>query len=209
MRASVAFSAADLLENSAECALVMIDIPIGVPARGSRGCDVLARKLLGAPRASSVFPCPVRETLTAETYADAAARSRSVDGRGLTRQAFGILARIADVDATLRQKEEWHGRLREVHPELCYYFWNSERPMMHAKRSPLGATERRALLDAHFGSAFDEVRATVPKAIAADDDILDAFAALWTAERVHAGTNVSLPPTPEFDAFGLPMEMCA
>jgi predicted RNase H-like nuclease len=41
----------------------------------------------------------------------------------------------------------------------------------------------------------------------ADDDIYDAFAALWTAERIHAGTAEVIPDVPEIDSFGLEMRM--
>jgi hypothetical protein len=43
----------------------------------------------------------------------------------------------------------------------------------------------------------------------ADDDILDAFAALWTAERIAPGEAVTLPEVPPRDRHGLPMEMVA
>ena len=46
--------------------------------------------------------------------------------------------------------------------------------------------------------------------IAADDDILDAFAALWTAEHVVRGTAETLPHAePPVDGAGLPMRMLA
>jgi predicted RNase H-like nuclease len=42
--------------------LLLIDIPIGLLEDGEAGrtCDIMARKILGRPRASSVFPPPVR-----------------------------------------------------------------------------------------------------------------------------------------------------
>jgi predicted RNase H-like nuclease len=41
------------------------------------------------------------------------------------------------------------------------------------------------------------------------DDVLDALAAMWTAERVLAGTAVRLPENPPVDDVGLRMEMWA
>jgi len=41
------------------------------------------------------------------------------------------------------------------------------------------------------------------------DDIVDAFAALWTAERIHRGEAMSIPPIPPLDSHGLRMEMVA
>ena len=58
---------------------VAVDIPIGLPIRGPRAADVLARARLG-PRRNSVFPAPARAVLGATDYADACARSRAVCG---------------------------------------------------------------------------------------------------------------------------------
>jgi predicted RNase H-like nuclease len=41
----------------------------------------------------------------------------------------------------------------------------------------------------------------------ADDDILDAFAALWTAERITSGVAVTLPENKPLDSTGLPMRI--
>ena len=50
--------------------VVAIDMPIGLPDQSDRQADVLARRFVG-PRASSVFPTPVRAVLTADSYTDA------------------------------------------------------------------------------------------------------------------------------------------
>ncbi len=47
--------------------LVLIDIPIGLPRKGTRACDVLARSVL-KKRASSVFPVPCRKAIQAFNY---------------------------------------------------------------------------------------------------------------------------------------------
>ena len=54
----------ELLAHYAEACLVLVDIPIGLPQGGEgRDCDPEARKLLGRPRGSSVFPTPTRQTV--------------------------------------------------------------------------------------------------------------------------------------------------
>src|SRR4051812_48385943 len=53
--------------------LIVIDVPIGLAADAPRACDVEARRLLRAPRNSSVFPPPCRPALHAPTYLDACA----------------------------------------------------------------------------------------------------------------------------------------
>ena len=42
-----------------------------------------------------------------------------------------------------------------------------------------------------------------------EDDILDAFAALWTAERIALGISQTIPAVPPKDSFGLRMEIVA
>jgi predicted RNase H-like nuclease len=130
----------------------------------------------------------------------------------LSRQTFGILPRIRAVDALLRSNRALRSRVFEVHPELCFYFWNGGHPMRHAKHSSAGLRERCRLVAGVFDRAPARIRASIPRAQAADDDILDCLAALWTARRIHAGTAVRLPSDPqriERDACGLPMQMLA
>lgn len=205
---AVVVSTDQLFATASEFAVLTIDIPIGLPERGPRSVDVSARRLLG-PRASSVFPCPVRAALDGTSYSDACARSFTASGKKLSKQAFAILPKIREIDRVLRTSEECRARVREVHPEICFYYLNSLKPMAHSKKSKEGALERRELLEAHFGPVFDRLRATVPTRDVASDDILDALVALWSAERVLSGTNVVLPEVPECDRFGLRMEMVA
>jgi predicted RNase H-like nuclease len=209
MQPLVASDAADLFDRTVSCDVVAIDIPIGVPSAGARLCDEQARRLLRAPRAGSVFPCPVRPALHARSYGEAATVSVAAHGRSLSKQAFAILGRIRDIDDELRARPEWSSRLREVHPELCFYFWNGERSMRHSKRTKAGAAERHRLVLSYFGPVFDAIRQQVPARWAADDDMLDALAALWSAERVAANVAVRVPTSVQRDALGLSMEMVA
>ncbi len=97
--------------------LIGIDVPIGLPNQGSRTCDVLARKLLGRPRQSSVFPAPIRACLKEGDHPTLSSLQRSTDGRGLTIQAFHLLPKIRQVDDLL-QRLALSDRIREVHPEV-------------------------------------------------------------------------------------------
>jgi predicted RNase H-like nuclease len=63
-------------------------------------------------------------------------------------------------------------------------------------------------VDRHFGpAAYDAVRDRFPAKDVAHDDILDAFATLWSAERILRGESRSLPESPPTDEFGLRMEI--
>lgn len=209
LHAAVVPDAEALAAHTDRCAAVAIDIPIGLPDAERRACDVAARALLRGGRASSVFPCPVRATLDARDHADALARSRAASGRGLSVQAFHLLPKIRDVDAALRARPAWAARVHEVHPEVSFALWNGGRALAASKRTAAGRAERRALVERHFGAVTDALRAAVPRRAAADDDLLDACAALWTAERIVAGRARRLPDPPEHDRHGLPMTITA
>jgi predicted RNase H-like nuclease len=185
-----------------------IDIPIGLPGSQRRLVDGEARRLLG-PRASSVFPAPARVTLDALSYEEACEASHVACGKRLSRQSYAILPKIRDVDTALRQRPQLAERVFEIHPELCFYFWAGCQPMRHPKRTALGFAERLDLVRTVFGDAAESIRKEVPRAQANEDDILDALAALWSAQRIHSGTAIRLPAEEERDKLGLPMQMLA
>lgn len=186
------------------------DIPIGLADDGTgRGCDSAARSVLRAPRASSVFTAPIRSALAAGSRAEASEiTARRCDGRRVAAQAFGIYAKVRELDELLAARSELRGRIREVHPEICFWAWNDGAAMQHYKKTPAGEHERRELVARHFGdAAFDAVRAQLAPKRAPADDILDAFAALWTAERIARGDARTLPEEPRLDTRGLRMEI--
>jgi len=81
-----------------------------------------------------------------------------------------------------------------------------EIPMRFSKRTEAGARERRRLLKRAFGiAAVVGVLSSAARRGAKDDDVLDALALLWTAERIARGEARSLPETIETDRVGLPM----
>ncbi|HZE88373.1 MAG TPA: DUF429 domain-containing protein, partial [Verrucomicrobiae bacterium] len=193
---------------STAAAITAIDIPIGLPDKGARRCEAESRARLGARR-SSVFPVPPRCALDADSYETASSVSFDVSGKRLSKQTWAIVPKIREVDASLRTSGELAGRVWEIHPELCFYYWNREQPMRHAKKSGFGFVERYELARSIFGESASAIRAAIPESHAADDDILDALAALWTATRIHDGTAIQLPESPDLDAHGLPMRMMA
>ncbi len=187
--------------------VLALDAPIGLPGAGPRDCDRLARRLLGAPRSSSVFAAPIRPALSARSQDEASERTQRIDGRRVAAQAWNLYPRIREIDALLRAQPGLRERVREAHPEVCFWAWNAGRPMQFGKKTPEGRDERRALVDAHFGvGAASRALERRPAGVAIDD-VLDAFAALWTAERVARGAGRTLPASPPSDAVGLRMEM--
>jgi predicted RNase H-like nuclease len=175
----------------------------------ARECDLAARRYLRPPRASSVFPAPVRSALVGGTYADACAAHLIADGRRMSKQAFAILPKIIEVDEILSRRPELQDRIREVHPELCFAVWNGGRAMQHKKSRPAGRAERELLIDAVWPAERERLRVGLRRFRCQPDDLNDAFAALWTARRIHEGAALVFPPTPAVDRVSLRMEMLA
>lgn len=199
---------ADLFREMPDVTIVAIDIPIGLADSGPRRCDIAARKMLGAKRGTSVFPAPVRPALDATSYEDACARSFAAQGRKPSKQTWAIYPKIREVDELLRARPELCERVFEIHPEVSYCAWNRMEPILDPKRGTSGAAKRRQLIDEHFDTAaFDAIRSRHPRSLVADDDILDAFAALWTAERIYNAEAGSLPELSSLDSKGIPMRM--
>jgi len=186
---------------------IAIDVPIGLTDSGPRACDREARRFLGPPRASSVFPAPIRAVLAARSWEQACAIRSRFEGKRMSKQAWGIVPKVAEVDEELRARTRLRERVREVHPEVSFQAWNGA-AMGFRKTSRPGWGERRRLVDRHFGSvAYDVVRDQFLVKDVGHDDILDAFAALWSAERILRGVSRTLPERPPIDRWGLRMEI--
>ena len=189
-------STEDLFYGSDAPVLLGLDMPIGLPDCGPRPCDLEARRRLGFPRGSSVFPAPIRSLLAARSYAEACALRLAVDNKKISRQTWAILPKIRDVDALLRNDPELQDRVREVHPEVCFSIL-AGRPMEYRKKRKQGREERLRLLETVFGAGLHAAVADRRALGCPLDDLLDAFIACWTAERIYCGrAETWLPPFP-------------
>ncbi|MGO9313734.1 MAG: DUF429 domain-containing protein [Syntrophobacteraceae bacterium] len=188
--------------------VIAVDIPIGLPNEGPRACDLEARSKLGR-RASSVFPAPIRPVLAATSYNEACQIRFHAEKKKMSRQAWGIVSKVREVDELLRQNPELRSRIREVHPEVCFYYMNGGIALPDSKRTEAGQIARRILLQPQFGEWLNiAVTAQRPYGCA-PDDILDGFAALWTAERIAESRASSIPAIAAVDSCGLRMEIVA
>jgi predicted RNase H-like nuclease len=148
--------------------------------------------------------------LRANDYEQACRIGAETDGRKLSRQAFAILSKIREVDDFLRDNPEMSKSVREVHPELCFWAWNGNKSMANRKKSDAGKTEREALVKSVYGDAYAEARSSLRRSGEySNDDLLDAFAALWSGERLAGNKALVLPEVPPLDSCGLRMEMVA
>ncbi len=202
-------SIAAVLARIERCAVVAVDIPIGLTDQGPRTCDLIARKKLRQPRGSSVFPAPVRAALPGRTHTEASDLHQRADGRRLSLQTFGILRKIREVDALLTSDPTLQQTVREIHPELSFTVWNANQPMQHRKSRPAGRSERELLIESKWPGLRTKLVGQLRSCAYKPDDLNDALAALWTAERIQAGAAQLIPTDPPRDRLGLRMEMWA
>jgi len=140
-----------------------------------------------------------RAAYEATSYQEAAASARQLSGRSLSQQSFGLREKILEAEATAVEDP----RIIEVHPEVSFRAL-AGKPLTHSKTSWTGVMIRRALLAAagimlptelpksnrgHEGGRGD---AAGPGS-AAPDDVLDAAAAAWTAQRKAKGEALRFP----------------
>jgi predicted RNase H-like nuclease len=187
--------------------VIGVDIPIGLTESGPRECDRVARQLLGPGRGSSVFPAPLRPILEARTYDEACRARARIEGKRISLQTWGIIPKIREVDAALRADPVLGSRVREVHPEVCFFHMAGMKPMRHSKKTKPGHEERRYLLTEAFGPDVEELTTSVPRAQCGRDDVIDALAALWTARQISLGQERTLPTSPCHDRLGQVMEI--
>jgi predicted RNase H-like nuclease len=170
--------------------VVGIDIPIGLPTDLPRQAEVLARRLVG-PRASSVFTPPPRAVLEAPTHAEASAVSRRLIGQGVTQQAYRLVPKILQVDDWLPSAGV---PVVEVHPEVSFAAMAGAVLAEPKTTWPGFQLRRRLLADVGIWLAGDLGLAGLRVGA---DDVLDAAAVAWSAQRVVRGEAVSLPDPPE------------
>lgn len=194
VRWHVAGTAAELLELPVDA--VGIDIPIGLPAAGTRACDRAARDELG-PARSSVFWAPPRTALGAATHAEAVARCHAAGAPGLSIQAWRIVPKVTEVDRWMTPDRQ--RRVVEVHPEVS--FRRLDGRVAASKKTARGAGERLRAL-----AGWVELGDLAGLPAVALDDALDAVVAAWSAARHLAGTAVALGDGGT-DARGLRMEI--
>ena len=185
---------------------IAVDIPIGLlnePQPGGRLCDIETRRLLGR-RASSVFSPPSRLSLEATQY-------DHVRTHGVSRQAFGILPKIREVDQLMTPALQ--DMVYEAHPELAFMSLAGH-PMCHNKKTLAGREERLRALTRAGNISLPQLRRASVRALepftrsqVVPDDLLDAYVLLCTAWRISNAQANCLPAYPPVDARGLRMEI--
>ena len=197
-------------------AVIAVDMPIGLPERtgkGGRDADIQARSVLGG-RQSAVFAVPARAAVMATDYREACAiaLATSEPPRKVSKQAFHLFPKIREIDRLMTP--ELQSRVFEVHPELAFWALNGRAPLQTPKKiksrpNPTGLADRRALLTAAGFCPDFLADARVPASRAGPDDLLDAAANAWSAQRILNRAEICFPERPARDTKGLRIEIRA
>jgi predicted RNase H-like nuclease len=175
-----------------EAGAVGVDMPLGLVERGWREADRLGAARLG-PHRSRLFLVPPRAVWEAATHEQAVRRCRQLTDppAGCSRQAWGLREKLLPANELYARQQH---RLFEVHPEISFAELNGGTPVAPSKKTWNGQMARRALLAG--------VGISLPGNLAAagavpPDDILDAAAVAWSADRIARGQASSLPDPPQ------------
>lgn len=178
-----------------------IDMPIGLPDRGDRACDLAARALL-RPHASRVFTGARRGLWQFGSQAAANAALRARGEAGVSAQLWNLGPRIGELDAVLTPALQ--ARVIETHPELVFLRLNGGAPLPR-KKDAEGLAQRCALL---ARDGFADLEAWIAHGRrgtgAKPDDVVDACAAAIAArDAAHVLPEGEAPR----DARGLAMQI--
>jgi len=200
----------ELWDKYSTAELILVDIPIGLLDNGTawRSCDLKARELLGT-RCTSVFMAPCRQAFTAKTHEEASCINKDITGKGLAIQTWSIMRKIKEVDYFLAENKSARQRIREVHPELCFWAFNNKQPVLSKKKEKSGIQDRRKILQSHFSKSdeiYEYAKGKFFRNKVGIDDIIDATVVAITASRYRKGL-ISIPEQPQVDSTGLPMKM--
>ncbi len=180
IKVSVEVTFAAVVERcrAAQALALGVDIPLGFAVDGVRDGEVEGRRRLGHRR-STLFPSPAHAALEADDWDEALALNRAAAGKGLSKQAFHLLAKSREVRSVISPADQpW---CSEVHPELSFAAMAG--CPQESKKAAAGVAARLTLIEANVGS-IDPTPA--PKGARADD-VLDGCAAAWTAGRLSRG----------------------
>jgi predicted RNase H-like nuclease len=178
-----------------------IDMPIGLPERGERACDLAARAML-KPHASRVFTGARRGLWDFPSHAEANRALRARGEKAISIQLWHIGAKICELDVGMTPRLQ--AKVREVHPELVFLRLNGGTPLP-SKHTEEGVRLRTKLLRAR---GFREIGKWLKgdRKGAKPDDILDGCV-LALAAREFDSSRVLPDSRAEKDARGLKMQI--
>lgn len=216
----------DLLEYYKTAERILVDIPIGMTdGPEERPCDPEARSKLSVLLKRSVFRVPTRTAVdylarhpgskdrAKEVERGITGQSNPKNAKSLSAQTLAIMPKISEVDrAILKLSTDERRKVREIHPEICFWALNGEVAMVHTKHTDEGIEERIQTLckkgvEPRTRKILDEAWSTYQDHCVGKDDILDALAGAVTARAGGSNNLQTLPANRQPDYKGLGMEM--
>lgn len=199
-----------LLETHQDLDRILIDMPLGLSAKGKvRTLESFMKKELKT-RHSTVFNAPCRESLSAKNHRDASQINKEIEGKGISIQTFFISNKIAEVDNLIKKNKDLKNKIIESHPEICFKYLN-EGIIVKSKKSSLeGIKERLNILqryDSNLIELYNTVKENTKRKFVTKDDIVDSIC-LCLVNKWSGKINMSFITDPLIkDEFGIKMRI--
>ena len=195
-------------------AQILIDMPIGLPDKSFRKCDIQARETLGI-RGSSVFNVPTRTAIYTKDEVEAKVINKSLTGKMFSKQLWCIVPKIIQLDTYLFKYPNQVQRIKESHPEVAFWSLNNNIPLTYGKKGiktnkSIGVEERLAILMKYDKRAQDIYNCILSKELRKDvqrDDIVDALCLAITQHLINKNIGKSIPNEIIKDEKGLNMNI--
>jgi predicted RNase H-like nuclease len=156
----------------------MIDIPVGLPARGYRGCDVAAKAMVG----SSAFLGARWNLWKFKAYEHANAHYWNDNDTGISVQLWNLTDKLREINVAMTPALQ--RRLQESHPELVFWRLNGGQ-MLPSKKTPEGRWRRIELLKEQGIERIEEWLGQRRGTGIGHDDLIDACACAIAARDRH------------------------
>ena len=190
---------------------LFIDIPIGLSDYGfKRLVDAKLRDILPPNRKSSVFNAPSRPSIYSDSYNDAKQAELRLHGKSISIQSWNISKKIKELDQYFHENPQVTYKLRESHPEFCFYKLNNNIPLQFSKKMSIGIEERLSILknfvsdvEDSFNKFYNKNKYTGLK----KDDVIDSIALYVCADKWEKNGGRSISQLPPKDLRGIPCKI--
>lgn len=166
----------------------MIDIPIGLPTRGYRSCDVAAKEIIG----SSAFLGARWNVWRFQEYDDANAHYWNEKDVGISLQLWHLKDKLREINEAMTPARQ--ERLQECHPELVFWRLNGNE-RLPGKKTPEGRSKRIELIKERGITRIEEWLEQRYGTGIRRDDLIDAGACAIAARDSRSRLPCNEPPS--------------